>query len=119
MVIAAYGRSVHEPGDVLSHMDFMPPDGHVTSSIGRPPSQAIFPTDAIMTQFQHKLARYLKGAGHPTHDLLTEEFVTSEERVKHESDVSMRARRFLRFATGSELMPHGNWRLTVSTINVL
>jgi hypothetical protein len=88
------------------------PEDHVPSSRGRQ-SQAIFPTDEIVSQFEHKLHRYLSGRGHPTHVAIGEEFVSREEHIRDAESNTLRARKFLRFATGSELMPHGQWKVRV------
>jgi hypothetical protein len=93
----------------------VPPGNRVAPSQSRR-SQAIFPTDAIMSQFEHKLFRYLNATGHPVHDLISKDFVGDEERRRDSESDTIRARKFLRFATGSELMPHGRWKLRVRLI---
>jgi hypothetical protein len=79
-------------------------------------SQAIFPTDAIMSQFEHKLFCYLNATGHPVHDLISKDFVGDEECQRDSESDTIRARKFLRFATCSELMLHGRWKLRVHLI---
>jgi hypothetical protein len=66
-----------------------------------------------MTQFEHKLHRYITGIGHPEHERIGEDFVSAEERTRNAHSTTIRARKFLRFATGSELMPHGTWKIRV------
>ena len=113
VIIAAYGRSVTCAQDIWSHLEFVGPPQNQLEPSGDHISQAIYPTDSIMTQFQHKLHRYITGIGHPEHRLIGEDFVNAEERSRDAHSNTIRARKFLRFATGSELMPHGTWKIRV------
>ena len=76
-------------------------------------------TEAIKTLLTHKLHHYLHGRGHPQHPEVAVHLPFEEEpRLHGDSDnlKALRSRLFLRFATGSELMPTGAWDVSVSIL---
>ena len=80
-------------------------------------SQAVSITDEIETLFTHKFYCYLRGQGHPQHPAVTAQlrFDSEPEGYRFHDDKVLRSRLFLRFATGSELMPAGVWNVKVNT----
>lgn len=54
--------------------------------------------------WKEQFYRYLKGTGHVRHENL-QQYVTIQEINKYSQDTGYRARRFLRYLTGQELIP--------------
>jgi hypothetical protein len=95
------------PNDLISHLQ-----------VNGPPE----PTDFL---YQHasvdadallaKLARYLRGTGHPQHAMITNDVVSHQEQEEAAGDRTFRAEQFLAVATGSELLPlEEEWVIEVS-----
>lgn len=65
--------------------------------------------------YQLKLARYLRGVGHPAHPSILENLITPTMRAEVVHDHLYRARQFLKCATGSNMVPPSkDWEITVT-----
>ncbi|KIK78392.1 hypothetical protein PAXRUDRAFT_16902 [Paxillus rubicundulus Ve08.2h10] len=125
IIPAIYSRSVRTPEDVLSQIKFISaedveiifPEGSI-DGLYPGTSQALQPSDEVETLFTHKLHRYLRGSGHPSHPSV-ETHLPFEEGCNQHNMGAMRARLFLCFATGSKLMPAGVWDIKIQFLNDL
>jgi hypothetical protein len=111
------GRTIRDPADLIDHWSFhidnMDPTLDVDQDIERPLiSQAIEPTDELVSLFELAITRHIKASGYPQHPQL-DLLVSEEERAREAESDTIRARKLLKFASGSELMPLGMWLLTV------
>jgi hypothetical protein len=81
-------------------------DGHLLVT------QAIEPTDELVSLFELAITRHIKAKGYPQHPQL-DPLVNEEGRAQEAESNTIRARKLLKFASGSELMPLGLWSLLV------
>ena len=112
------GRTIRDPSDLIEHWEFHIDDGMpepVIDQDGGHPliSQAIEPTDELISLFELAITRHIKATGYPQHPQL-DPLVNEEECAREAESVTIRARKLLKFASGSELLPLGLWTLIVS-----
>jgi hypothetical protein len=112
------GRTIREPSDLIEHWAFHIDDGisepDLDQDVGRPLiSQAIEPTDELVSLFELAITRHIKARGYPQHPQL-DPLTNEEERTREADSVTIRARKLLKFASSSELLPLGPWTLVVS-----
>jgi hypothetical protein len=77
-------------------------------------SQAIAPTNELVSLFELVITRHIKVNGYPQHPQL-EPLVSEEESARELKSPTVCACKLLKFASSSELMPQGLWTLTVSS----
>lgn len=78
------------------------------------PNRSTSNTYADEKRFERLLARYLRGRGHFAWFWGPEIAMVSKEEHEHEvQDPLARARRFLRAATGSDVLRPGTWKIDV------
>lgn len=87
-----------EPQHLINHLVFQP----ITLS----------PTES---RFKSALIRYLQGVGHVNDPVMILLLRISDEEVEEaKMENVFRAKRFMRHATGTEIVPRGEWMITVS-----
>lgn len=117
LIPIAYGRTVTCPEDILAHLTVISADNTDVVPFGSNiRSQAIQLDEEVETLFMQKLRHYLSGTSHPEHPMLGHDIVPLDQRQLDAGSRSLRSRCFMWFATGSDLMPHGEWTITVCFI---
>lgn len=113
IIPAIYNHSILEPNDLISNLKFIGVEDQDIEYPRERHSQAVPITEEIENLFMHKLHRYLRGYGHPQHPAVDAHLPFEDVHPFHGNKV-LRSRLFLRFASGSELLPVDVWNVKVS-----
>ena len=117
MLVDLYGCTIRHPSDLSDNWQFEidqnEPELNFDESAEGLTSQAIPPTDKLLSLFEIAMTRHINIKGYPQHPQL-DPLVDEDERERQAQSSTIRARKLLKFASSSELMPQGSWTLTVS-----
>jgi len=95
-----YGQLLHSVETLIQHLEFQPLS-----------LQSPF-TEDDLDIYHMKLARYLRGVGHPSN--IAEDILPSAMREEMANDKLYRARRFLKCSTGLSTVPtNADWKIMV------
>jgi hypothetical protein len=117
LLLDLYSCTIRHPSDIIANwcfeIDPNEPEPDFSDLSEGLTSKAILPTDELMSLFEIVITRHISVKGYPQHPQL-DSLVDEEECERQAQNPTIRAHKLLKFASSSELMPHGYWKLTVS-----
>ena len=104
-----YPKGIESVEELIAHIEF---PLHATN--GQPQNDSVNASiDAYYESiFEHALLRYLRGVGHPEGAFSADCLPEGEMEAQRDNGL-LRARLFLKFATGSDLPPCESWKIKV------
>ncbi|TDL28984.1 hypothetical protein BD410DRAFT_834985 [Rickenella mellea] len=92
-------KHVKTPDDVISHLRYISRGAEFAHH---------------EANWRQRFERYLRGPGHPIHEMLGADVITATRRELVQDDYTFRSTRFLGQISGCELIPSAeNWRITI------
>lgn len=122
LIIKLYGRTILTSSNLIDkwrfHIDEILPTRSQEEISGSMISQAITPTEELVSLFEIAITRHVKMPGYSQLEGI-DDGIDEEERLRQASSTTIRAKKLLKFGSSSELMPRGSWSLKVSDENII